>query len=274
MESTRVSVPILTYHSLDDSQSVISVAPETFRRQMQRLREWGYVGLRLSDLIDAWEGKTTLPAKPVVITFDDGYASVLEHAATILFEVGFKATVFVVTSCCGRENDWPSQPAGIPRLPMLSWSALKELPAAGLEVGAHTMTHPPLTRLSSREAAREIVGSKQTLEDRLARAVDVFAYPYGLQDQRHRDVAAAHFRAACTTHFGKARATDDRHHLRRIDAFYVRPTSIFGLFPTPLGWAYLRLRSAGRFCRAAASGVLGQSSGNDSVKNSAVESTF
>ena len=82
-------VPILTYHSLDQSGSVISMAPAAFREQMRLLAARGFVGIGLGQLLDAWGGRATLPARPVVLTFDDGYSSFIEHAAPTLTALGF-----------------------------------------------------------------------------------------------------------------------------------------------------------------------------------------
>lgn len=250
-QSLHRSVPILTYHSLDGTGSVISVHPEVFRSQMRSLREWGFQGIRVTDLLDAWDGKAGLPPRPVVLTFDDGFRNVLEQGAPVLTELGFRATIFAVAGHCGGKNDWPTDPPGIPRLPLLSWSELRDLVGAGFEVGAHTMTHPRLPEIPPEQAEREIVASGESLQQRLGRAVDSFAYPYGLVDRATRAVVAAHYRGACGVEMAEARSTDDWFELRRIDMYYYRKMSLFGLWGTPLGTAYLRLRALGRTCRAA-----------------------
>ncbi len=107
--SASKAVPILTYHSLDNSGAVTSVAPREFRGHMQILAQRGFNGISLADLLDCWAGRGTLPQHPVVITFDDGFANVLEHAAPSLADLGFGATIFVVTGRCGQTNDWPNQ---------------------------------------------------------------------------------------------------------------------------------------------------------------------
>jgi peptidoglycan/xylan/chitin deacetylase (PgdA/CDA1 family) len=249
--ASRTAVPILTYHSLDDTGSVISTAPEVFRRQMESLRDWGYQGIRLSDLLEAWEGEAVLPPRPVVLTFDDGFGNVLEHAAPVLQDVGFRATVFAVAGYCGAKNDWPSQPAAIPRLPLLSWSGLRELGQAGCEIGAHGVTHAPLTQLGPPDARREILGSQAALQDGLGQAVTVFAYPYGLADALHRQIVGTHYRGACGVGLGLARPGHDRACLRRLEMYYYREMAQFRLFPTWMGPLYLALRSVGRACRAA-----------------------
>jgi len=242
-------VPILTYHSLDESGSVISTAPDVFKEQIRLFCQWGYRAVRLSDLIDAWQGKVSLPRKPIDITFDDAFANVLEHAAPTLAAAGFPACLFAVADYCGKDNDWPSQPRDAPRLPTLSYAALRDLADAGFEIGAHTLTHPRLPRVDAATAEREIVRSKESLEDHTGQHVAVFAYPYGLAGAQHRKIAAQHFRAACGTTLRKARACDNYYALPRIDMYYLRQISHFRHFTSLRGEFYLQFRAFARSCR-------------------------
>ena len=154
---THVPVPILTYHSLDTSGSVISVAPDVFGEHMRSLSERGFTGITLETLLDAWEGHGTLPERPVVLTFDDGFRNVLEHGVPALMRHGFSGTVFIVTGWCGRKCDWPGQGDDIPRLPLLNWEEVVELSSAGLELAPHTVGHtrlPPFERRFSQPHGR------------------------------------------------------------------------------------------------------------------------
>src|SRR5207253_9311600 len=141
---------------------------------------------------------------PVVLTFDDGFRNLWDHAVPVLGELDFRATIFAVAGHCGGKNDWPSQISSVPHLPLLSWSELRELAGAGFEVGAHGIMHAPLPTLGKTEAEREILGSKQILQEHLGQEVSVFAYPYGLAAAAHRSMAAAHYRCACGTGLGIA----------------------------------------------------------------------
>lgn len=250
-------VHVLTYHSLDESGSVISVAPAAFRRQMEGLHARGYEGVTLGRLIDAWDHGTPLPPRPVVLTFDDAFGNFADHAEPVLTRLGFRATLFAVAGYCGGRNDWPGQPAGVPRLPLLSWAALRDLAAGGYEVGGHTLTHPPLPALPPDRAEHEVVAGRAELRDRLGREIDTFAYPYGLADARTRAVVAAEFRAACGVRLGTARPSSDRFRLPRVDVFYLRRPLAFRLFPGPAGDLYLKLRGVGRACRGLVRGGTG-----------------
>lgn len=244
------AVPILTYHSLDRSGSVVSVAPEAFTVHMRSLARRGFAGISLAELLDAWDNDSKLPPRPVVLSFDDGFANLHKHAAPLLCELGFRATIFVVSGRCGKTNDWPDQISNIPRLSLLSWEQLGEMAGAGFEIGAHSVTHRPLTKIADAEAAREIVESKIAIEDRLGLPVKTFAYPFGLFGAPHREIARQHFRGAVTTEFSRANFTNDRQQLPRLDVYYLRPSFLFKLFETPLGHAYLGLRGIGRRMQA------------------------
>jgi peptidoglycan/xylan/chitin deacetylase (PgdA/CDA1 family) len=243
------AVPVLMYHSLDERGSVLSTAPENFRRQMDALRSRGFRGLGLGELLDAWDRGAALPPRPVVLTFDDGFRSVLDQAAPILAGLGFGATIFAVASHCGGQNDWPSQPAGIPTQPLLSGPDLRDLAAQGFEIGAHGATHAPLDSLGPATIEEEVGGSKRRLEDIVGQPVTLFAYPYGLGGPAARAAARTHYRAACSTDLRVARAGDDRHWIGRIDMYYFRSPWILRIFGTRLGEAYLGLRRLGRGAR-------------------------
>ncbi|MFN2508025.1 MAG: polysaccharide deacetylase family protein [Chthoniobacterales bacterium] len=240
------AVPILTYHSLDDSGAVTSVAPGDFQKHMRSLAHRRFTGINLRELLDGWDGAGTLPARPVVLTFDDGFTSVLEHAAPVLSELGFRATVFAVSGRCGQTNDWPHQAPDIPRLPLLSWSELAQMAPVGFEIGAHTVTHRRLPDLPTEEARQEILDSKKMIEERLGCEVSTFAFPFGRFTRTTYETVRENFCAACGVNLAKARPTDDRHQLSRLDIYYLRSPWMFKLFETAPGRVYLQLRAIGR----------------------------
>ena len=254
LPSHALRVPILTYHSLDDSGAVTSVAPRDFAAHLRSLARRGFTGISLSDLLDGWTGQGTLPSKPVVLTFDDGFANLLPHAAPVLAEFKFRATLFAVSGRCGQTNDWPDQAPGIPRLPLLTWAELAEMSAAGCEIGAHTVTHRQLSKLSHDEARREILESKTEIENRLGRAVTTFAYPFGAMNATSRECVRENFRAGCSVEFGTAAPQGDRAAMPRLDVYYLRSPAIFNFFGTWTGGAYLALRGAGRQLKARLNG--------------------
>lgn len=250
---TSQVVPILTYHSLDRSGSVISTDPSSFRRQMLLFKQWGYQVVALNDLFDCWEGKCRHLSRLVALTFDDGFANFVDHAAPILIELGFRATIFVVAGRCGGWNDWSDKTFTIPKMPLLTWSSLSDLVEHGFEIGAHTMTHSDLTQISMERVVWEIAAAQQTLQDKCGSSVSAFAYPYGRARAEHRYVVRQLYRGACSTELGLSCRCTDRSWLRRIDMYYFNSERLFRYFPTVLGRTYLALRKVGRFCRALAS---------------------
>ena len=104
---------------------------------MAILCDQGFQGIRLSDLLNAWDGKTTLPRRPIVITFDDGFANVLESGVPVLEDAGFTATIFPVAGYTGQTTSWPNQPSNIPHMPLLTWADLHDLAKRGFEIGGN-----------------------------------------------------------------------------------------------------------------------------------------
>ena len=218
-----VRIAILTYHSLDESGSPVSIAPRTFEQHLARLRDTGYAVLPLGEaLAVSSAGQSRQPI--AALTFDDGYASVYDVAAPLLARFGWRATLFAVSDYLGFDNQWPGQASFVPPAQLLSWPQLEELSHTGWEIGAHTRTHPDLTRLPTEHIEAEVVGGKHVLEDRLGRAVDLFAYPSGRYDQRVRSVVRGHFSAAVTTNMGWASEMSPRDALERIEMWdFARP---------------------------------------------------
>jgi len=239
-------VPILTYHSLDDSGSPISTSPTLFRRQVELLHEAGFQTITLAELLAAWDGTGDVPWQPVALTFDDGLCSVAMHAAPVLRDAGFRATIFAVAGRCGSNNDWPGQPAWVPRQGLLRFHDLRELADAGWQVGSHGLGHADLSRLPPDKAFEEVVASKQMLEDSVGEEVSAFAYPYGRASRAVRQLVAARYRVACSDDLGFARREDDRFRLHRIDAYYLRSPALFRRLPSQPARAYLALRALGR----------------------------
>lgn len=214
------AIPILTYHNVarvpDTARSArgLYVSPVSFARQMRLLRMLGFRGLSMSDARPYLSGEQH--GRIAVITLDDGYVDNLEHALPVLQRHGFTATCYAVSGRSGQYNTWDADRLGV-RKPLMSAAQLRSWHEGGMEVGAHTRTHPHLTQCSDAELASEIGGSKAELEDVLGTAVTQFCYPYGDHDDRVvAHVREAGFDAATTTDRGRARSGDDPWRLRRV----------------------------------------------------------
>jgi peptidoglycan/xylan/chitin deacetylase (PgdA/CDA1 family) len=209
---------ILTYHSVDDSGSVISIDERSFARHVRWLAASHVRVLPLAELADAPDEDDA-----VAITFDDGLESFGRVAAPLLSEYGLTATLFVVTDAVGSTNVWRGRgDLGIPVQPLLGWSELGRLASNGVSIGAHTCTHLNLATAEPEETEREIVASKLRLARELGTAPDTFAYPYGGVSQRARDVVAREFRFGVSTRLATLSPQDDPALLPRLDSYYLR----------------------------------------------------
>src|SRR5262245_18520483 len=235
-------IAILAYHSLDDSNSVLSTSPRVFAEQMRILRDLGREVISLEQVPRECAHRRRQDA--VVITFDDGFRNVYKHALPILQSYGFPATVFLVTDYCEKTNSWPSQPAYIKEQPLLRWSEVREMSQVGVAFGSHTRTHPDLRRLDSQKAAEELAGSKQIIEDATGRPADAFAYPYGAYDDEVMRMARAHFQLACSTLLGYVTPASDPFALERLDMYYLQSPPLFRRLFSPALGAYISARRA------------------------------
>jgi peptidoglycan/xylan/chitin deacetylase (PgdA/CDA1 family) len=239
--SPRGSVAILTYHSLDDSGSVLSTEPWRFAEQMKILHDQPCQVVSLAEaqraLADGGPGQDL-----VALTFDDGFHNFAEHGLPVLRHYQFPATVFLVTDFCGKTNSWPSQPVGIEPRSLLGWRLVQEIAGSGITFGSHTRTHPDLTRLSPRSVERELRDSRLILEAALGQPVDSLAYPYGAHKAAVRRAAAGEYRLACSTGLGYCAAGSDPYGLERLDTYYLRNLHLFRELFSPRAQAYFRAR--------------------------------
>jgi peptidoglycan/xylan/chitin deacetylase (PgdA/CDA1 family) len=164
-----VTVPILLYHHVEIPEyekSPYYVTPENFEEQMMLLRNWGYTTITLDLLLKSIKEGADLPARPLLITFDDGQLSVYTTAFPIMQKYGFTGIVYIV----GSYMDAPS---------FMTAGQIKELAQAGWEVGSHSMKHRDLTTLDADRQKYEIFQSRKLLSEEVGVPVNSFAYPFG-----------------------------------------------------------------------------------------------
>jgi len=243
-------IPILGFHALEDRPSVISFSPAVFRRGMARLHESGFRALSLLEAADYLRRGNPFPNRSFVITFDDGYQSVYEQAFPVLQRYGVSATIFLTVGDRGTAKSGGRLPP-LECRSMLSWYEIREMHRYGIEFGAHTLTHPDLTRLPPERVEAEVSNSKALIEDALSAPVACFAYPYGRFDQRSREIVSQHFSCACSDKLGLIRAGSDCYALERVDAYYLRTDRLFGLMMTTVFPWYVQARSIPRRIRRA-----------------------
>jgi peptidoglycan/xylan/chitin deacetylase (PgdA/CDA1 family) len=177
-------VPVLMYHEiadLADTTSGLAVSPDVFAAQLAYLHDAGFSTVTAGALSAILaDGAGNLPERTVVLTFDDGYGDFYGNALPLLRKHGFTATVFQTTDWVGKEGEAKR---------MLNWQELAEAEQSGIEIGAHTCSHPQLDQLGENQMREELYVSKSLLEDNLGLKVPGLAYPYGYSSARVRRVA-------------------------------------------------------------------------------------
>jgi peptidoglycan/xylan/chitin deacetylase (PgdA/CDA1 family) len=205
----HTAVPILMYHLVNapppgTAYPELWVPPAAFRAQIQALSGAGYRGVTLDQVLANWRDRIALPAKPIVVSFDDGYGSQVRNAMPILRGFGWPGVL-------NLEVKNLSIAGGITK------AQVRRLIAAGWEIDAHTINHLDLTTLGAAALKHEVGGSRQALRRDFHVAVNNFAYPAGrFNAAAEAAVRAAGFRAAVTTELGLAHMDADRAALPRI----------------------------------------------------------
>ncbi len=172
--AANLSVPILTYHYVannpnpkDKARDSLSVPPDKFEAQMQYLFQNGYTPISLDTLYGIFNGQTSVPGKPIVLTFDDGYIDFYTNAFPILRRFNFHAVSFIPTGLVGGSY-------------YMNWNQIKEIASTGLVTfEGHTVNHVNLPSLSYASVLKELSDSKNILQAQTGYPVNFVAYPSG-----------------------------------------------------------------------------------------------
>ncbi|MBR2214812.1 MAG: polysaccharide deacetylase family protein [Selenomonadaceae bacterium] len=212
-------VPVLNYHQINDTeQNALTVNTEQFNAQMQYLADNGYHTITPSEMLDAWDSGAELPDKPVIITFDDGYADNYRHAFPILERYKLKATVFLISDYISTYPNY------------LTWFDTHVMQESGLiTFGSHTLSHEVLSDGdTSSEIIHQLRGSKEALEWHLGQSVNFIAYPCGTYTEEVKSLTKeAGYRAAFTVNYGLAEPDEERFILDRIPIFGSNSHTLF-----------------------------------------------
>ena len=249
---------VITYHSIDESNSAISISEAEFR---------GHVRWLGSGRIPVIPLEAFLAGPPdseaIALTFDDGFESFSAIAADLLSEHGLPATVFIVTRRVGGTNAWDAGAASssLPVLPLMNWAGVARVTEAGFTLGSHGMTHRRLPGLAPQDLEDEVAGSLDDFRRELGQSPTAFCYPYGEVTDRERGAVADSYRMAVTTDLRVVGHDEDPFMVPRLDAYYLRRPGRLETFGTPGFEWYLRARSRGRRLRSGVVRLLG--SGNE-----------
>jgi peptidoglycan/xylan/chitin deacetylase (PgdA/CDA1 family) len=218
-------VIVLMYHRVGSARNAwearYAIRPERFEAHMLALAKRSMHPVSVEALSDWLENGASLSAGAFVLTFDDGFRDVREHALPVLERLRWPFTVFLVSNLVGAEDVWTraSNPDGA-TYPLLKAEEILDMQRRGVGFHSHTCSHASLPSLDDDRLSRELVESRAALQRLLGRQVDYLAYPYGHLDERV--VAAARragYRAAFSTQPGFNRRDVDRFRIRRIDVY-------------------------------------------------------
>ena len=212
---TVTRIPILTYHEIGeppagagDATVRLHVSESEFRRQLDWIKENGFNTVTMQEVIAHWDDGKPILDNPVVLSFDDGYASMYETVYPLLLERDMVGSFYVIAN-----YRWDDR--------FLSGKQMKKMHANGMEIQSHSLSHRPLTTLSRQEMKRELCRSQEFLENLLGHEASIFCYPYGSVNQTvKQQVKACAYSAALGTGHGIASKYDGRFNLNRIYIIY------------------------------------------------------
>ena len=234
---------VITFHSIDDQPGPLSYPPAGLETMLDALARANIPVLPLDGLL------ANQDAAGVSLTFDDGISTVYSSAMPILRDRKIPAHVFVITRWVGGDNRWPGQPADAPPFSLMDWDQLEAIQAAGLQIEAHTASHPDLRSLPDAAIEEEMEGADAAIESRLGRRPQYFAYPYGYHDERVRRLARKRYRGAFTTKLDYLTPDATIDALPRLDTHYLRSPSLVRALAGKPAHAYIGLRRALRRLR-------------------------
>lgn len=210
-------IPVLAYHLVNDMNNDLAVSPQEFNQQMTILKEAGFQTISIEQLCAYVKGeKVSLPEKPFLLTFDDGYLDNYTNAFPILQEHGFQANIFIIAEKINKSG-------------YLTIEQMNEMSKENIIIGVHSMTHSNLTLLDAFALEKEVGQSKHKIEKKLGKKVIAFAYPYGAFNlESFEQMRKAGYQGAFSLLTGLNRPyLDSVYLLRRIPVF--RYTDFAGL---------------------------------------------
>ncbi len=231
-------IPVLMYHRVTEepvkgSKYNVFITKDNLRKHLKSLQARGIETVTFGDFF-----RRKLPAKPVVLTFDDGYGDIYQNLLPLLREFKMKAVIYVLGDRKHKTNFWDAS-QGEPEAALLTGDQIKELAGSGrMEIGAHSLSHRKLTELPIVEMTKEVVESKKNLEELIGERVYSFAYPYGdLNHEVKEAVREAGYPFGIAVNNGPTRFGADLMEIRRVH-----------MFPDTAGFDFLK-KTSGYYLR-------------------------
>lgn len=223
--ATLLRAVVLMYHRIGKAHNTwerkYCVSPGCFAAHMRQLANQGMKAVDINDFVAWTAGEMDLPDGSFLLTFDDGFYGVYEHAMPVLYELNWPATVFLVSSLLGQRDIWceKENPSGR-TYPLLGHSQIYAMRKHGFSFQSHSRTHADLTKISDKALRDELTGARVELEDVLGSAVPYLAYPYGRYNERVVEMARqAGYRSAFSVQPGFNRRGINPYGIRRLDVF-------------------------------------------------------
>ncbi|MFI8831046.1 polysaccharide deacetylase family protein [Streptomyces afghaniensis] len=189
-----------------------TVTPTQFAAHLDAVVRSGRTPVTISAIADHLAGRAPLPPRPVLLTFDDGFADLPGPTAEALAERALPATAYLTTGAIA-----PGGHSLLPPAPMMTLDRAAELERYGMEIGSHTVTHAQLDTLSGKGLAYELRSSKAVLEDALGHEVRHLAYPHGYNSPRVRAMSArAGYETATAVRHALSSDRDERYRIARL----------------------------------------------------------
>ncbi|MFF7373833.1 polysaccharide deacetylase family protein [Streptomyces massasporeus] len=210
------AIPVFLYHAvMDDPPGWIAeftVTPRQFAAHLDVIAGSGRTPVTISTVADHLAGRAPLPPRPVLLTFDDGFADLPGPTAEVLAARGLPATAYLTTGAIA-----PGGRSLLPPAPMMTLARAAELERSGMEIGSHTVTHAQLDTLTAKALAYELRTSKAVLEDALGHEIRHLAYPHGYNSPRVRAMSArAGYETATAVRHALSSDRDERYRIARL----------------------------------------------------------
>jgi len=234
---------ILTFHSIDDSGSVLSFPVRKFAQLITEVVE---SKTRICTLDQIVRPETD---NAIAITFDDGMESVFKNALPVLKAAGVPAHLYLTTACVGGNNRWPTQPSAAPEFEMMNQAQLEHCVESGMLIENHTATHPDMRALSSGEVRDECLQADRWIDAAFGRKPKHFAYPYGYYNAEVAAFVGSHYETAVTTKLKMLSSQDSMAELPRLDTYYLQKRGSYRSFFSFQANTYLKLRNGLRIIR-------------------------
>lgn len=209
LREASTGIPVLNYHQINDEDvNALTVPTAEFAREMDYLAENGYHTITPKQLTDYLTRGTPLPAKPILITFDDGYLDNYVNAYPILKERGMVATIFLVSDYMGRFDKY------------LTWDQVVEMSEAGFSMESHTLSHFELPPLSPDQLHQQLEGGKLATQWHTLQYTEYIAYPCGTYNQQVLEaVKDCGYRGGFTVRYDLVHKGDNPYLLSRVPIF-------------------------------------------------------